>query len=107
FSFTSFTSFLSSTSFSILSRASDIVVSPRCPSKSILMRPRASIAFISYCVTTMPLAPLERAARMDAQMARRIVQPQGHLQNRFPGFVVDGQVAALRQILDGVEDFAH
>ena len=55
FSSTSFTSFISLTSFfSMLSSASDIVVNPRCPSRSILISPSASMAFMSYCVTTIP-----------------------------------------------------
>src|SRR5271157_237133 len=61
---------------STLSSASDIVVSPRWPSRSILIRPRASMVFISYCVTTIPLVARSRGTRWVRGRAE-ITVPQG------------------------------
>ena len=49
----------------------------------------------------------DRSAGMDAQVARGIVQPLGHVQNRGPRLVVHRQAAALRQCADRRADFAH
>src|SRR5579885_2471870 len=49
----------------------------------------------------------DRAARMNAEMARGVVEAQSDLENSFPGLVVDGQAAALREIADSLQNFAH
>ena len=60
----------------MLSIVSDIVVNPRCPSKSILISPSASMAFMSYCVTTMPF--VARSSGVSRVSGRaEITVPQG------------------------------
>ncbi len=41
-----------------------------------------------------------RAAGMNPEMPWRVVEPQRHLQDRFPGLVVHGKVAAFRQAVN-------
>ena len=44
---------------------------------------------------------------MNPQMPWQVVEPQGYLQDRFPGLVVHGEVAALRQIANRRKNVAH
>src|SRR5216110_4089718 len=44
---------------------------------------------------------------MNPEMPRCVVETQRYLQNRFPGFVVDRQVSALRQRANGLQNFTH
>ena len=44
---------------------------------------------------------------MNPHMPRRVVQPQRHLQDRFPGLVIHRQRAAFRQMLNCSQDFTH
>ena len=37
---------------------------------------------------------------MNPKMPWRVVEPQRHLQDRFPGLVVHGKVAAFRQAVN-------
>ena len=60
----------------MLSSASAIVVSPRCPSRSILISPSASIAFMSYCVTTIPFVARSSGTRCVSGRAE-ITVPHG------------------------------
>ena len=62
--------------FSMLSSASDIVVNPRWPSRSILIRPSASMAFMSYCVTTIPFVARSSGVNLVNGRAE-ITVPQG------------------------------